>query len=226
MINCGLGQVWQLAFLCALVRFLCRMRIIKTGLFLGACYVTLFYTPILWFAGNLLVVRDAPTTVDAIVVFSGDGAPSYVNMNYLKRSKDAFMLYSAKYSSRIVLSTGKKSSISEDEVVRYLLLSYGVPSGAIPIIEANPKSTEENIRLTAAKLRHDGAHKIIFVTAPYHSLRAHLTWKKLAPELIVSTVSVVDTPSEELQWNTGFKTAKVIAYEYLAIAYYRWKEWL
>jgi uncharacterized SAM-binding protein YcdF (DUF218 family)/glycosyltransferase involved in cell wall biosynthesis len=203
-----------------------RMRIIKTGLILGACYLTLFYTPILWFAGNLLVVRDAPTTVDAIVVFSGDGAPSYVNMNYLKRSKDALLLYSAKYSSRIVLSTGKKSSISEDEVVRSLLLSYGVPPGAISIIEANPKSTEENIRLTAAKLKHDGAHKIIFVTAPYHSLRAHLTWKKLAPELMVSTVSVVDTPSEKLQWNTRFKTAKVIAYEYMAIAYYWWKEWL
>ena len=136
------------------------------------------------------------------------------------------MLYRAKYSSQILLSSGKGQSISEAEVVRSLLLGYGVPSGAISIIETKPKSTEENIRLTAAKLRHDGARKMIFVTAPYHSLRAHLTWKKLAPELMVSTVSVVDTPSEKLQWNTGFKTAKVIAYEYIAIAYYWWKGWL
>lgn len=203
-----------------------RMRIIKAGLILTACYAVLFYTPILWFAGDLLVMRDVPTKADAIVVFSGDGEPGYVNMSYQKRTVDAVSFYRAGYSSRIILSSGKGNTISESEVVRALLLEHGVPSGAISINEEIPQSTWENVKLSIAKLKRDGARKILFVTAPYHSLRAHLVWRKLAPDMEVATVVVVDTPSEQPRWQTSYKVAKVIAYEYLAIAYYWWKGWI
>ena len=203
-----------------------RVRMIKAGLVIAACYGALFYTPALWFAGDMLVMRDVPTTADAIVVFSGDGEPGYVNMSYQKRALDALKFYRAGYSNRIVVSSGKGHSISESEVVRALLLEHGLPSDAISINEEIPKSTCENVQLSAAKLKRDGVHKVLFVTAPYHSLRAHLVWKKLAPSLEVSTVAVVDTPSERPRWQTSHKIAKVIAYEYLAIVYYWWKGWI
>ena len=203
-----------------------RMRIIRAGLILAASYGVLFLTPILWFAGDMLVMRDVPTTADAIVVFSGDGEPGYVNMSYQKRALDALTFYRAGYSNRIIVSSGKGNTISESEVVRALLLEHGLPSDAISINEEIPQSTWENVQLSVTKLKRDGARKVLFVTAPYHSLRAHLVWKKLAPELKVATVSVVDTPSEQPRWQTSHKIAKVIAYEYLAIVYYWWKGWI
>lgn len=203
-----------------------RIRVIKPAIVLAVVYIVLFNTPALWFAGNFLVMRASPTPADAIVVFSGDGEPGYVNMSYQKRAMDAVSFYRAGYSSRILVSSGKGNAISESEVVRALLLEHDVPSGAIFIVEKTPQSTWENVQLSVAKLKGDGARKVLFVTAPYHSLRAHLVWKKLAPELKVATVSVVDTPSEQPRWQTSHKIAKVIAYEYLAISYYWWKGWI
>jgi uncharacterized SAM-binding protein YcdF (DUF218 family) len=203
-----------------------RIRIIKFWLILAACYAVIFYTPLLWFAGDMLVMRDAPVKADVIVVFSGDGDPGYVNESYQKRALDAFILYRARYSGKILLSSGKGQEISEAEVVRALLLESGVPSSVMSVVGKTPTSTWENVQFTAGQLRRDGARKIIFVTAPYHSRRAYLTWKKLAPELDVSAISVVDTPSEQLRWRTSFRMAKVIAYEYLAIVYYWWNGWI
>ena len=203
-----------------------RIRVIKPAIVFAAIYVVLFYTPVLWFAGNFLIMRAPPTPADVIVVFSGDGEPGYVNMSYQKRTRDVVSFYRAGYSSRIFVSSGKGNTISESEVVRALLLEHGVPSGAISINEEIPQSTWESVKLSVDKLKRDGARKVLFVTAPYHSLRAHLVWKKLAPDLEVATVAVTDTPSEQPHWQTSHKVAKVIAYEYLAIAYYWWKGWI
>jgi len=203
-----------------------RLRMVKAGLIVAACYGALFHTPILWFAGDMLVMRDAPVTADTIVVFSGDGEPGYMNMSYQNRTLDALSYYRAGYSSRILLSSGTGRTISEPEVVRALLLDYGVPSGAISIVGKIPHSTWENVEFTVARLRRDGAHKVLFITAPYHSRRAHWVWKKLAPDLEITTVAVVDTPSKQLRWQTSADEAKVISYEYLAIAYYWLKGWI
>jgi glycosyltransferase involved in cell wall biosynthesis/uncharacterized SAM-binding protein YcdF (DUF218 family) len=220
----AVGISWQIRLISFYRRG--RMRVIKFWLILATCYAVIFYTPLLWFAGDMLVMRGVPTVADVIVVFSGDGDPGYMNQSYQKREVDALALYRAKYSSRILLSSGKGQTISDAEVVRALLLEHGVPSGAIAMVEKMPRSTSENVQLTTEQLERDGAHKILFVTAPYHSRRAYLTWKKFAPELEVSTISVIDTPSEQPRWQISFSMAKVIAYEYLAIAYYWWKGWI
>ena len=143
-----------------------RMRIVRPGLILAACYGVLFHTPILWFAGDMLVMRDAPTAADAIVVFSGDGEPEYMNMSYQRRTLDALKIYRAGYSSRILLSSGTGRAISEPEVVRALLLEHGVPSGAISIVGKIPKSTWENVQISAVELKRDGAHRILLLQRP------------------------------------------------------------
>ena len=203
-----------------------RMKMIKVALIVCACYGGLFYTPILWYLGNLLVMRDVPTKADAIVVFSGDGDFGYVSMNYQSRAQDALVFYRANLSKRLLLSSGKGQEISEAEVIRALLLDNDVPASAILVIEKTSKSTAENIQLSAFALKKLSAQKILFVTAPYHSRRAHLTWKKLAPELDVATVAVVDTPENQPTWHTSHDMARVIAYEYLVIAYYWWTGWI
>ncbi len=199
-----------------------RIRMVKVGLALAVSYALLFYTPILWFAGDVLVIRDAPKAADVIMVFSGDGESGYINASYQNRVGDALTLYRAGFAPRIVLSSGKGQTMSETEVVRALLIVGGVPSSAISVVKGTPRSSWENVQMSAEELRRLGVRNVLFVTAPYHSRRATLVWKKSAPDIGISTVSVVDTPPSETRWRTSFQVARVIAYEYLAIADYWW----
>ncbi len=200
-----------------------RIRMVKLGLTLAVSYTLLFYTPILWFAGDVLVMRDTPKAADAIMVFSGDGESGYINDSYQRRVEDTLTLYRAGFAPRIVLSSGKGATMSETEVVRALLIAGGVPSSAISEVKGTPRSSWENVQMSAEELRRLGVRNVLFVTAPYHSRRATLIWKKSAPDIDISAVSVVDTPPLELRWRTSFKVARVIAYEYLAIADYWWE---
>jgi len=203
-----------------------RIKVIKFALAIAVSYVGLFYTPLMWYAGDLLVMRQIPTAADAIVVFSGDGDSGYTSMNYQNRVQDALKLYRSKYADLIVLASGKGQVISEAEVVRALLIENNVPSEKILVIEKISNSTVENIQLSLAELKQTNAKKIIFITAPYHSRRAHLVWRKLAPELDISTVTVIDTPTNQPVWRTNHELAKLIAYEYTVIIYYWWMRWV
>ncbi len=136
----------------------------------------------------------------------------------LKYRKTAVALTQAQYPA-----SGKGQRISETEVVRALLIAEGVPSSAISVVQGAPRSSWENVEMSADELRRLGVRTVLFVTAPYHSRRATLLWKKSAPDIDISTVSVVDTPPPELLWHTSFDVARVIAYEYLAIADYWFK---
>jgi uncharacterized SAM-binding protein YcdF (DUF218 family) len=147
-------------------------------------------------------------------------------MNYQNRVQDALKLYRSKYADLIVLASGKGQVISEAEVVRALLIENNVPSEKILVIEKISNSTVENIQLSLAELKQTNAKKIIFITAPYHSRRAHLAWRKLAPELDISTVTVIDTPTNQPVWRTNHELAKLIAYEYTVIIYYWWMRWV
>lgn len=203
-----------------------RMRMIKAGLILGACYAVLFHTPFIWFAGDVLVMRDAPIKADAIVVFSGDGEPWFDNASYQNRVMDALSLYRAGYAGQIVLSSGRGLTLSETDVVKSLLISHGISSSAILMVSGLPKSTLESVQRSAEILRRVKVRSILFVTAPYHSLRAYKVWKKVAPDITISAVSVIDTPSIEPKSQINFNAAKVIAYEYQAIIYYWWNGWV
>ncbi len=200
-----------------------RIRMVKVGLVLAVSYALLFYTPIVWFAGDVLVMRDTPKAADVIMVFSGDGESGYINDSYQRRVEDTLTLYRAGFAPRIVLSSGKGTTMSETEVVRALLIAGGVPSAAILVVKGTPRSSWENVQMSVEELRRLGVRNVLFVTAPYHSRRATLVWKKSAPDIGISTVSVVDTPPSETRWRTSFQVARVIAYEYLAIADYWWE---
>ena len=66
-------------------------------------------------------------------------------------------------------------------------------------------------------LEEDDIKSIIFITSPYHSLRAMLTWKKNSSNIDIVSPSVVDTPSSKVQWDIGMDRIKIISYEYLAL---------
>jgi uncharacterized SAM-binding protein YcdF (DUF218 family)/glycosyltransferase involved in cell wall biosynthesis len=203
-----------------------RMLIIKTALVAAACYGMIFYTPIVWFAGDQLTVRHDPRVTEAIVLFSGTGKSSYVNQSYQRRTVDAIRYFKTGYAPLIVLSSGKAQTFSEVEIIKSLLINRGVPEHAIQILEKYPRSTFENVVLVKGILTERGIKSILFITAPYHSRRALWVWRKAIPELVVLAPPVVDTPKPSPQWGASVDQIKVICYEYLAIAYYWWKGFL
>ena len=203
-----------------------RIKIIKTILIATACYTLLFYTPIVWFAGDRLAVRHQPKAVDAIVVFSGDGESSYINQSYQRRALDAIRYYKSGFAPLIILSSGKEQTFSEVEMIRALLIGRGVPKDAIQIIEKYPRSTFENVAFVQSVLKERGTKKILLITSPYHSRRALWVWRKAMPELVVLAPVVVDTPKSKPQWTASVDEIKVVCYEYAAIVYYWCKGWL
>ena len=63
----------------------------------------------------------------------------------------------------------------------------------------------------------DDIDSIIFITSPYHSMRAKLTWQKNASNLSIISPPVVDTPSKNVEWGVGDDKMRIILYEYAAI---------
>ena len=184
-----------------------------------ALYLLLFTTPIVWFFGDQLVVRHWPRQTDAIVVFSGNGETSYRNDSYQRRALDAVHFYKQGYAPSIFLSSGRDQDISEVEVIKLYLEDKGVAPSAIHILHRYPKSTAENVQLVTQQLRQQGAHSILFLTSPYHGRRALWTWRKQAPDIVVLTPAVIDTPSVDPKWSASVDQIRIITYEYAAIAY-------
>ena len=196
-----------------------RIRVARTMAIVCAIYLLLFNTPLVWFMGDQLVVRHDPRKTDAIVVFSGNGETSYRNDSYQRRALDAVRFYRLGYAPSIYLSSGKEQDISEVEVIKLYLEDKGVAKSAIHILEKFPQSTYENVVMVNQQLRQGGVHSILFVTSPYHGRRALWTWRKQAPDIVVYTPAVVDTPAGTPQWSATIDQMRVIVYEYAAILY-------
>ena len=203
-----------------------RVRIFKGLFFILITYSLLFYSPLVWFAGDELAVRHDPKKVDAIVVFSGDGESSYINQSYQRRTLDAIHYFKSGYAPLIILSSGKNQTISEVEIIRSLLINRQVPNNSIQILNEYPRSTYENVALVKEILTRNNINSILLITSPYHSRRALWVWRKAMPDLNVLAPIVVDTPKEEPQWSANLDQIKVIIYEYAAIVYYWYKGWL
>jgi uncharacterized SAM-binding protein YcdF (DUF218 family) len=149
-----------------------------------------------------------------------------VNAGYQKRAMDVLKLYQSGYGRTIILSSGKRYTLAETEVIRALLVSNGVPDSAIVSTTGVPTSTYENVTLVADTLRQLKFKRVLFVTAPYHTRRAAMVWAKQAPDINVTVVQATDESAATVSSSVSFKTARVIGFEYVAILYYRFKGWL
>ena len=189
----------------------------KKIIILFIIYLVTFQSPLAWYLGDKLIVRDLPKNADAIVVFSGNGEASYENSSYQRRALDAARFYAEGYAPNIYLSSGIAQSISEVKLIKLFLLSKGVPEESIYVLDSYPNSTYKNVLMVKEMLNANNVNSILFITSPYHSRRALLTWEKNAPNLDIISPSVVDTPSSEILWGIGFDRMSIILYEYLAI---------
>jgi len=199
---------------------------VRFAVFVVVFFLLLVHTPLVWFAGEPLVVRDRPGKADAIVVFSGVGDASYRNDRYQLRALEAASLYARGYAREIFISSGVRQNISDVEIIRHYLMDRGVPLSSIHILGTYPVNTYENVRMVLRDLRLNGVHSILFLTSPYHARRAALLWHRQAPDIHVIVPQNIDTPPGEPQWSANVEQMRMIAYEYAAIVYYWYKGWL
>ncbi len=66
-------------------------------------------------------------------------------------------------------------------------------------------------------LNINNVNSILFLTAPYHSLRSVLTWKKNAPNIKVIIPGVLDSKHRDPHWGVALDKMKIILYEVAAI---------
>jgi uncharacterized SAM-binding protein YcdF (DUF218 family) len=188
----------------------------RVPLFLAFCFL-IFYSPLFWFLGDQLVVNDPLNKSDAIVVFSGDGDVGYSNLSFQNRALEAIELYNEGFSDKIFLSSGREQVIADVEMIKLYLVSKGISGSNIYMLEKYPKSTYQNVKLVRDSLVKNNIKSILFITAPYHSRRAVLTWRKNAPNLEVISFNEKGTLNRSAEWNIGLDKIRVIVYEYAAI---------
>ncbi|MDC0498907.1 YdcF family protein [Alphaproteobacteria bacterium] len=209
-----------------------KMNMFKKGFVLKAfflvvlIYFIIFKSPLFWYLGDNLVLRDKPQKTEAIVIFSGNGEPAYQNPSYQKRALDGIEYFNQGLANKIFLTSGRVEHIREIKLIESIMLSNGVPKESIVIVNEYPKNTYENVLLTNKYLKLYNINKILFITAPYHSLRSNLIWKSNFDYIEVNNPSVLDTPSAKMTWGTNISQIKVITYEYLAIIYNWYKGYI
>ena len=203
-----------------------RHRLLWTSMGAAAGYLLLFYTPLLWILAEPLRAADAPTRADAIVVFAGGaGESAQAGGGYQERVKQAVDLYDAGYAPRMVFSSGFVYAFKEAEIMRGLAIDLGVPADDIDI-EEKAASTYQNVLFTRDIARQQGARRVLLVSSPYHMRRAVLTWRKQAPDIEVVSAPVLGSQYYAHGSGATPQQFRGIAWEYAAIALYRWRGWL
>mgnify|MGYP003971771395 CR=1 FL=1 len=191
----------------------------KIGFLIVFIFFIITYSPLFWFMGEGLVIRDIPKKSDAIVVFSGDGKASYQNLSYQDRALDAIKFYKSGYADKVFLSSGREQTISDVDMIKLYLVSKGVPESSIYILKKYPSSTYQNVKMVHQNLEKYNVKSILFLTSPLHSRRALLTWKRHATDIEITTPDTSRESIRNIQWGVGLDKMKVITYEYAAIVH-------
>lgn len=136
---------------------------IGLGLLAVLAVVTAYFYP-----EKFLSVDSGKASADVIVVLGGGEH---------ERPLRAAELFKQHAAARILIT-----GAGDDSINRQILISNGVPAGAIEV-EGQSKTTRENAGFTLKRLRAENVHSAILVTSWYHSRRSLQTFEHYAPEL-------------------------------------------
>jgi uncharacterized SAM-binding protein YcdF (DUF218 family) len=150
--------------------------------------------------GRWLVVQDPLEPAAAIVVLSG---------RMPERALEAAELYRQRMAPQVWLTRpvgpGDELAqmgipfVSEESYNERILMHFGVPTGAIRILDPPIVNTADEIDVTARQATHQAARKVIIVTTKAHTRRVRAIWhKKLgdSPRAIVRYASSDDFDPE------------------------------
>lgn len=187
--------LWLVALATALTRLTFRLFLAGVGTVAVALTISLF-TPLLPRYAQWLVVDEPPQKADLIVALgagmhcgSGD-----LEASSLARVEKALELWRAGYAPRITLSDTVGEIFGDAncpsvglEAQKQVQALYGPDSPEI-ILLRQMRTTRTEAQAVAQLARERGFKRILLVTAPTHSKRASLAFRKLGLE-VISVVS-------------------------------------
>lgn len=181
-------------------------------------FILIFNSTLFWHLGNYLMQGKKAEIAQAMVVFSGDGKEKYKNDSYQERALEAVKFYRDGYIDKIYLSSGREQKIPETILIKSFLVNQGVPEEKIYIQKKYPNSTFKNILYIHDELKKENISKVLFLTSPFHSLRASLIWKNY-DDIEVITIKNKPHNYNKKKFFMEFTDIKIITYEYLSIIY-------
>ena len=203
-----------------------RRRVAWAVLSVTIGYVAVFQSPLVWTLAEPLRIVEQPRAADAIVVFAGGvGESGRAGGGYQERVALAADLFQAGHASNLVFSSGFAFFLKEADLMKTLAVSLGVPPGVI-VLEQQAASTNENVAFVREILDQRGWRRILLVSSPYHMRRAMMTWRKLAPEVEVTSVPVPQSRFYRHAGGASLEQIGGILHEYAAIVFYWWKGWI
>ena len=203
-----------------------RGRVLAGAAAIVLGYLALFYSPLPWAVAAPLTIAESPRPADAIVVFAGGvGESGQAGGGYQERVKKAVDLYQAGLAPSMIFESGYTFAFREAEIMRDLALSLNVPPAAI-VLETSGVNTYEDVVRVRDVLRARGWRRILLVSSPYNMRRAVLVWHRQAPDVDVVPAAPARTQFYAHDRGASLDQLRGIAHEYLAIAWYWWKDWI
>ena len=189
-----------------------------SSLILMSLIFIFFISPLPFYAGNFLKIKDEPKKADIIIGLSGYGQSSYINNNYQQIALDVYYYYKRGYSDLIYLS-GRKQVFEEFELMKNILLSFGVPESKIFINKNVTKSTYEEIINIKEFLKKNNLSSANIITSSLHQFRAKFLFERIYKNFPVNFISTTNFEDERKKWFYSLDKQKIIFYEYLSIIY-------
>ncbi len=188
--------------------------------FLLLFLVWIFVAPLL---AERLIVEKPLENADAIVVLGG-------SHTYVERTRKAAKIYNQGIAPKIYLTDdGEQGGWSQTEqrnppfveLARNSLVSHGVPTANIEILEPRVAGTIDEARLLSEKAKSANLKSLLIVTSAYHTRRALATFQKVFNENNQTTTLGIaapptgeQTPSPIFWWLSVFGW-KIVAGEYV-----------
>ena len=107
------------------------------------------------------------------------------------------------------MSSGREQKIPETLLIKSFLVDQGIPEEKIYIQKKYPNSTFKNILYVYSELKKQNISKVLFLTSPFHSLRASLIWKNFKDIEVITIKNKTDNFNKR-KFFMEFKEIKVI----------------
>jgi uncharacterized SAM-binding protein YcdF (DUF218 family) len=207
-------------------RFKC-LRVSRRRALLLVAALILVWPPLAWGAARWLLIDTRPERADALVVLGGSSA-------YEERTEYAARLFKEGFAPVVLLTDdGLRGGWSQEqqrnpffvERAAAALEAAGVPRENVETLAPQTSSTYEEARLLREYASARGLKSLLVVTSGYHSRRARWTFERVfGGSGVRVTVAAVEpgreTPAPAAWW-LGVKGWRVVALEYVKLAYYR-----
>lgn len=193
-------------------------KIKSSFLILTSLIFIFLISPIPFYVGNFLKVKDEPVKTDIIIGLSGYGQSSYINNNYQQIALDVYYYYKRGYADIIYLS-GRKQVFEEFELMKNILISFGVPKSKIYINKEISSSTYNELKNIKKFLKEKNLTSANIVTSSLHQLRTKLLFEKVYKNFPVNFIPTTNFEDERKKWFYSLDKQRVIFYEYLSIIF-------